>query len=162
MHLYHDSESRLKILEQAHCAHCWRPLRVTSAWPGPRESHRPPYGNGRHMLVANCGHVFHGACAVKPSHCPKCFVFIAELIPLNYCKLPTPLPIPSPETRSGPAPPASASRSAEEEPKLKDVVTCLSRNLDAILNEIKAMRQHLQERAKPEKPDKASPPRRWR
>jgi hypothetical protein len=171
MHLYHDAGSRLKILEQAHCAHCWRPLRTNSAWPGPRESHRPPYGNGRHLLVANCGHVFHGACAVKPSHCPKCFVFIAELIPLNYCKLPDPtqstsrstLDPTSPETRNDPVP-SSPSRSSpvEEEPNLKEAFKSLNQILDAILNEIVTMRRHLQERTKYEKPDKTASPRRWR
>ena len=74
---------RLKLFEQARCAFCWRPLKINSAWPGSRESQRPPFGNGT-LLVAQCGHIFHGCCASKSSKCKTCFATIQKLIPLHY------------------------------------------------------------------------------
>ena len=73
----------LKLFEQARCAFCWRPLKINLAWPGPRESQRPPFGNGT-LLVAQCGHIFHGCCASKSSKCKTCFATIQKLIPLHY------------------------------------------------------------------------------
>ena len=88
VHVYYDQKSLLrndlKLLEQAHCAHCWRPLRVPTAWPGPREGQRPPYGNGGSMVVAHCGHIYHGYCASKLSHCGLCFSSLKKLTPLRY------------------------------------------------------------------------------
>ena len=77
---------RLKLFEQARCAFCWRPLKINLAWPGPRESQRPPFGNGT-LLVAQCGHIFHGCCASKSSKCKTCLAKIQKLIPLHYQEL---------------------------------------------------------------------------
>ncbi len=90
IHVYYDKSSAvkpLKLLEQAHCGHCWRPLRVATSWPGPRRGQSQPYGNGgsgRSIVVAQCGHLYHGNCAGKASHCALCFSTIEKLVPLHY------------------------------------------------------------------------------
>ena len=73
-----------KLLEQTSCGHCWRPLKVRKAWPGPRESQRPPYGNGRFLFVAQCGHIFHGACVTKSPKCKVCLAEIQDLCQVHY------------------------------------------------------------------------------
>ena len=87
IHVYYDKSSTvkpLKLLEQAHCGHCWRPLRVASSWPGPRRGQSQPYGNGRSIVVAQCGHLYHGNCAGKATHCALCFSTLEKLVPLHY------------------------------------------------------------------------------
>ena len=87
IHVYYDKSSTvkpLKLLEQAHCGHCWRPLRVASTWPGPRRGQSQPYGNGRSIVVAQCGHLYHGNCAGKATHCALCFSTLEKLVPLHY------------------------------------------------------------------------------
>lgn len=78
-----SSEVSVKVLEQTFCAHCWRPLSVPCKWPEPREGQKPPYGNGSYFLISNCGHVFHGPCAVKVTRCPKCSSAVRNLLPLH-------------------------------------------------------------------------------
>ena len=74
--------TRIKLLEQAHCAFCWRPLQVSSAWPGPRTSWLPP-ADGDELSVIQCGHVFHSGCVHKQTHCRQCHVLITEVAPLH-------------------------------------------------------------------------------
>lgn len=72
-------DEKLKLLEQAHCAKCWRPLHFDSNWPGSRESLRPPFhspGQPLRLSVAQCGHVFHNPCLNSETHCPACFVWL--------------------------------------------------------------------------------------
>ena len=73
---------RIKLLEQAHCAFCWRPLQVTSEWPGPR-TRLLPSDCSHDLSVAQCGHVFHSACLHKQTHCRQCNVFIRDVSPLH-------------------------------------------------------------------------------
>jgi hypothetical protein len=80
-----DSEvQHLKLLEQTPCGYCWRPLKIRSRWPGPRESQRPPFGNGRFLFASLCGHTFHGSCATKATNCKVCFAPIKGLSPVHF------------------------------------------------------------------------------
>jgi len=84
---YFDKDSEvqhLKLLEQTPCGFCWRPLKIRSRWPGPRESQRPPYGNGRFLLASLCGHTFHGSCATKATNCKVCFAPIEGLSSVHF------------------------------------------------------------------------------
>lgn len=73
--------TKLKLMEQAHCARCWRPLVTnTEEWPGPRLDRLPPANPAdRSLTVANCGHVYHSSCVPDLSHCSACHQVIAEM-----------------------------------------------------------------------------------
>ncbi len=74
----------LRLLEQSHCARCWRPLRVSTVWPGPRLAQLPPSNpTDRALVVLQCGHVYHSSCCDKYlTHCSACHVFIEKIRPL--------------------------------------------------------------------------------
>ena len=78
----HGEHCPLRILEQTHCARCWRPLRTCPLWPGPRLSALPPHPRDRSVTVTQCGHVYHGSCAQELSHCSACHAFISDCRPL--------------------------------------------------------------------------------
>ena len=86
---------KLKLLEQAHCAKCWRPLYYNANWPGSYESLRPPFYSPlqpMRLSVAQCGHIFHSQCIGGPrsdNHCPSCFSWIQSLRPLHYHNIST-------------------------------------------------------------------------
>ena len=75
-----EGQEKFKLLQQAHCASCWRPLRYNTVWPGSSENLRPPfhYTLRTPMAVSQCGHVFHLPCATQVSHCPICRVLIQK------------------------------------------------------------------------------------
>jgi len=72
----------LRLMEQTHCARCWRPLRLSLAWPGPRVDLLPPDPTDRSLRAGQCGHVYHGSCARDLGHCPACHVFLQSLTPV--------------------------------------------------------------------------------
>ena len=76
---------KLQLLAQSHCAHCWRPLLLPRAWPGPRPALLPPAQPAdRTLRVAQCGHVFHGSCAGEvEGRCPLCRAHIQTLTPMH-------------------------------------------------------------------------------
>ena len=74
--------AKLKLMEQSHCARCWRPLRVSTEWPGPRLDFLPPVPTDRALLVLQCGHVYHSCCTRDLSHCSACHVFVEKFRPL--------------------------------------------------------------------------------
>ena len=84
IHVYckKKNDEKFKLLEQAHCAKCWRPLFYNTNWPGSYESLRPPFHSPFQPLrlsVAQCGHIYHTQCIVESrsdNHCPSCFVWI--------------------------------------------------------------------------------------
>ena len=73
-------EKEFKLLQQTHCASCWRPLMYNIVWPGSSENLRPPfhYTLRTPMSVSQCGHLFHLTCATQVSHCPVCRVLIQK------------------------------------------------------------------------------------
>jgi hypothetical protein len=154
-HIYYEKsvhlKHNLKLLEQAHCAHCWRPLKIASSWPGPKESQRPPYGNGSSIMVAQCGHLYHGTCAGKASHCALCFSSIQKLIPLHYQELPRCTTENPTESRTSKPTPGPDETGTSE--KLEELIQSLKDKIEHISTEIVQLRRQL---AKP------PPPRRWR
>ena len=103
IHVFHvkkEAGEKLKLLQQSQCGVCWRPLQLNRAWPGPRESLRPPFqtaaeSTDSRICVAQCGHLFHSLCLsystsvsvsltrtedFKMSHCPICFVWIERSV----------------------------------------------------------------------------------
>ena len=84
VHVYcvKKNDEKFKLLEQAHCAKCWKPLYYNTNWPGSHESLRPPFYSPLQPLrlsVAQCGHIYHTQCIVESradNHCPSCFVWI--------------------------------------------------------------------------------------
>ena len=162
VHVYHDQKSllknNLKLLEQAHCAHCWRPLRVPNAWPGPREGQRPPYGNGAGaIVVAQCGHIYHGNCASKLSHCGLCFASLQKLIPLHYQDMSRRHNAPSETapTITDPKPePESSLNETRDTNYLEDLITNLRHKMEDISAEVVQFRQRLLKAQ--------TPPKRWR
>ena len=58
------SITRLKLMEQAHCAYCWEPLKVSSEWPCTRSAWRIAT-KFKDLSVNHCGHVFHALCINK-------------------------------------------------------------------------------------------------
>merc|ERR1712108_33623 len=90
VHCMKKNDEKFKLLEQAHCAKCWRPLYFNTNWPGSHESLRPPFYSPLQPLrlsVAQCGHIYHTQCIVESrsdNHCPSCFVWIQRLRPFHY------------------------------------------------------------------------------
>jgi hypothetical protein len=160
VHVYRDQKlllrNDLKLLEQAHCAHCWRPLRVATAWPGPREGQRPPYGNGSSMVVAQCGHIYHETCTSKLSHCGLCFSSLDKMIPLHYqdmseCYNSPPKTVP---TKPGPKTMQESSFiESRDKSYLEGLISSLRDKIEQISAEVVQLRRLL----KPQ-----TPPRRWR
>ena len=166
VHVYCKKSSamkHLKLLEQAQCAHCWRPLKITSSWPGPKESQRPPYGNGGSIMVAQCGHLYHGTCVGKKTHCGLCFSKIQKMVPFHYQEQSG-----QPKCESKPKSPSESASSSkdpemadtkEEDPKMKDknlegLINSLTGRIEVISEEIVQLRRQLA------KPPKAA--NRWR
>ena len=73
-----NGQEKFKLLQQAHCAKCWRPLIYSTAWPGSHENLRPPFQSAlqTQISVTQCGHIFHTTCSSLVTHCPICQVFI--------------------------------------------------------------------------------------
>ena len=88
IHVYcvKKNDEKFKLLEQAHCAKCWKPLYYNTNWPGSHESLRPPFYSPLQPLrlsVAQCGHIYHTQCIVESrsdNHCPSCFVWIQRYL----------------------------------------------------------------------------------
>ena len=75
----------MKLLEQTHCARCWRPLLTPTAYPGTRTSNLPPESPKDRVLVAaaSCGHVFHSTCVYKAPKCRQCHAHIKDVRQVN-------------------------------------------------------------------------------
>ena len=104
IHVYcvKKDDEKIKLLEQAHCAKCWRPLYFDTNWPGSHESLRPPFYSAfqplRQMSVAQCGHIYHTQCIVESrsdNHCPSCYAWIQRLQPFHYHNNSAPTVMPS-------------------------------------------------------------------
>ena len=77
-----QSIGRLKLMEQAHCAYCWEPLKANTEWPCTRSAWR--IGTKfKDLSVNHCGHVFHTLCINKQTHCRQCHVLIRGVSPLH-------------------------------------------------------------------------------
>ena len=70
------NQEKFKLLQQAHCGKCWRPLIYNTTWPGSHENQRPPYHSTLRtpISVSQCGHIFHTPCAMLITHCAICQV----------------------------------------------------------------------------------------
>ena len=83
-----DPDAPLKLLDQTHCARCWRPLLLTPPprdWSGLVRATQLPPGcpRDRSLRVAgSCGHVFHSCCIVESRHCRACRELIRDVRPL--------------------------------------------------------------------------------
>ena len=80
VHVYcvKKNDEKFKLLEQAHCAKCWKPLYYNTSWPGSHESLRPPFYSPLQPLrlsVAQCGHIYHTQCIVESRADPRFFLF---------------------------------------------------------------------------------------
>ena len=139
----------LKLLEQAHCAHCWRPLRIAIAWPGPREAERAPYGNGLSIVVAQCGHLYHGTCSGKVTHCTVCFAKIQKLVQLHYQEGSSSLDRSQPSAKAEP-------KAGTKKEDLGEVVEILQQKIEKISAELVQLRGQLAASTK------APPVNRWR
>lgn len=81
--IFKPSNTSFKLMEQTHCASCWRPLRVSTLWPGPRPGSLPPDPKCSTLEVAQCGHVYHSCCSRVRSHCSACQAYIKTVRPLE-------------------------------------------------------------------------------
>ena len=164
IHVYckKKSDEKFKLLEQAHCAKCWRPLYYNTNWPGSYESLRPPFYSPlqpMRLSVAQCGHIFHSQCIGGPrsdNHCPSCFSWIQSLRPLHYHNIssaPTQMP-PIGNARPEFANSLNEVRIDMDEAhnsraKNEDVIMDLKRKISQLTSEVERLQRHSDANRKP-------------
>ena len=181
VHVYYmkpaSSDEKMKLMYQAHCARCWRPLKYNSKWPGPRKHQRPPFETGSadltnpgnfatkpRLSIANCGHIFHSSCAsASMPKCPTCLVHIETLRPFHFhTKI---LPTKPEETDNGESSSTSGKQMQPEEvKKMEDIhkmIEDIRRRMDRISGELSRLRKQVasEDKNKNNKPDTRPP---WR
>ena len=153
IHVYckKKSDEKFKLLEQAHCAKCWRPLYYNTNWPGSYESLRPPFYSPLQPLrlsVAQCGHIFHTQCIVESrsdNHCPSCFSWIQSLRPLHYHNISSNAPTQMPPI--GNTKPEFGSSTLNEvqnsRAKCEDDIMDLKKKIGHLTSEVERLQRHL-------------------